>query len=195
MAADVIEVMDMQGIAQCHFVGHALGGLVGLELALQAPARVQTLTLVNAWARADRHTLRCFDIRLDLLRHVGPEAYVRAQPLFLFPAPWLSANADRIEAEHVQALAHFQGTDTLLARIAALRAFDVSDRLPEIRCPVLVSASRDDLLVPWTASQALAEGVPDARLWVVPEGGHAFTVTEPDAFNTALLAFLSEHRP
>ena len=98
MADDVVEILDELGIARCHFVGHALGGLVGLDLALRRPGRVASLVLVNAWARGDAHTLRCFDVRRDLLR-IGPEAYVRAQPLFLYPAPWMSRNAERLARE------------------------------------------------------------------------------------------------
>ena len=193
MADDVTEMLDGLGVGRCHFVGHALGGLVGLDLALRRPDRVGSLVLVNAWARVDAHTTRCFDVRRDLLR-VGPEAYVRAQPLFLYPAPWMARNAERLALEHEHAVAHFQGTDTLLKRIAALLAFDAADRLGEIACPTLVAAARDDLLVPWTASEALAAGIPGARLWVVPEGGHGFTVTESEAFNAALCGFLAERQ-
>ncbi len=193
MAGDVAEILDGLGIGRCHFVGHALGGLVGLDLALRRPDRVGSLVLVNAWAKGDAHTARCFDVRRDLLR-IGPEAYVRAQPLFLYPAPWMSRNAQRLAREHEHAVAHFQGTDTLLKRIAALLAFDVADRLGEIACPTLVAAARDDLLVPWTASEALAAGIPGARLWLAAEGGHGFTVTEPEAFNAVLGSFLSEQQ-
>lgn len=193
MADDVTAILDGLGIGQCHFVGHALGGLVGLDLALRRPDRVASLALAGAWARGDAHTARCFDVRRDLLR-IGPEAYVRAQPLFLYPAPWMARNAERLAREHEHALAHFQGTDTLLKRIAALLAFDVADRLEEIACPTLVAAARDDLLVPWTASETLAAGIPGARLWVTAEGGHGFTVTEPEAFNAALCGFLAEQR-
>jgi len=191
MADDATEVLDKLGIESCHFVGHALGGLVGLDLALRRPSRVRSLVLVNAWAKGDAHTVRCFDVRKDLLG-IGPDAYVRAQPLFLYPAPWLSRNAERLAREHEHGVAHFQGTETLLKRIAALLAFDVADRLGDIGCPTLVAASRDDMLVPWTASETLAAGITGARLWLVAEGGHGFTVTEPEAFNAALRTFLAE---
>lgn len=78
------------------------------------------------------------------------------------------------------------------ARIGALRAFDVDARLGEVTAPVLVAAAMDDVLVPWTRSQRLAEGLPGATLQAVPHGGHAHTVTEADVFNAQLIAFLSE---
>jgi aminoacrylate hydrolase len=192
MADDVVEILDALAIERCAFVGHALGGLVGLDLALRASGRLSKLVLVNAWAKADAHTLYCFAIRKDLLRHVGPAAYVRAQPLFLYPAPWLSQNQERLARDEAHGIAHFQGTDTLLKRIGALTAFDVTARLGDVPTPTLVAASRDDMLVPWTASSILANGIPGARLWVTPEGGHGYTVTEPDVFNAGLIAFLTE---
>ncbi|WP_374221277.1 alpha/beta fold hydrolase [Variovorax sp. E3] len=74
MAQDVLEILDATQTTQCHFAGHALGGLVGLRLALDAPARVASLVLVNAWAKPNPHSARCFDTRLALLGAVGPRA-------------------------------------------------------------------------------------------------------------------------
>lgn len=190
MADDVLEVMGAAGIARAHFVGHALGGLVGLDIARRHPGRLGRMVLVNAWAKADRHTERCFDIRLGILAAQGPAAYVAAQPLFLHTAPYLSANHEKILAEVAHGTAHFQGAENLLKRIGALRTFDVRADLAGIAVPALVAASRDDLLVPWTASQALAQGLPAARLWLAEQGGHAFTVEQPEPFNAAMTEFL-----
>ena len=130
-------------------------------------------------------------MRLALLEHVGPAAYVQAQPIFLYPAAWLSQNAERVAREEAHGIAHFQGAGTLLARVGALLAFDVADRLGSVAVPTLVAASRDDVLVPYTCSEDLASGIPGATLVMVPEGGHGFTVTAPAPFNAALLAFLA----
>lgn len=191
MARDVAEVLDATGTARCHLVGHALGGLVGLQLALDAPQRVASLVLVNAWSRPNPHSARCFDARLALLGALGPRAYVEAQPIFLYPAAWCAANAETVQAEVDHAFAHFPGEATMRTRIAALRAFDVDARLAEIAAPTLAMAAMDDTLVPWTASRRLAEGLPRATLDLVPHGGHAHSVTAPGPFNDCVLAFLA----
>lgn len=193
MADEALAVLEASGTTSAHFVGHALGGLVGLELALRRPDRLASLTVINGWASASAHTRRCFEMRLALLEYEGPAAYVRAQPIFLYPADWLARNVARVAEEEAHGLANFQGSDTLRKRIAALLAFDVTSRLRGLRLPTLVVAARDDVLVPSTMSEDLAWGIEGARLYVAPWGAHAINVTEPDAFNSLLLDFL-EHK-
>jgi len=195
MALDMAKIIDALGETAVHVVGHAAGGLAALQLALDSPSQVLSVTVVNGWSRPDPHIARCFRTRISLLNDSGPEAYVQAQPLFLYPADWISQNAAGLAEEEVHHLAGFQGRDNMLARINALLAFDIDDRLGEIACPVLISASADDMLVPTLCSRRLAERLPNAVLDVAPWGGHAFTATVPDAFNAALIAFLSGEPP
>jgi aminoacrylate hydrolase len=190
MADEARAVMDATDTDKAHFVGHALGGLVGLETAVRHPDRLRSLTVVNGWAAAHAHTKRCFDLRLMLLKHEGPAAYVRAQPIFLYPADWLARNAERAAQEEAHGLAGFQGSDTLRRRIAALLAFDAVPHLQRLRLPVLISAARDDVLVPCSMSEQLAAAIPGATLDIAPWGAHAINVTHPDAFNAMLLVFL-----
>ena len=129
---------------------------------------------------------------MALLKHVGVEAYVRAQPIFLYPAAWLSEHENAVRKEEALGIAHFQGADNLLKRVSALLAFDATSDLDAIVTPTFVAASRDDVLVPFTRSEQLARSLPDANLWLTPEGGHAFTVTDPAPFNVAMLAFLAK---
>jgi aminoacrylate hydrolase len=192
MADDVLDVLDRAGVQRCHFVGHALGGLVGIDLALRAAGRLSSLVLVNAWAKVDTHTRRCFDARTALLKHGGPEAYLRAQPIFLYPAPWLSRHAERVAREEVEGVRHFQGSHNLHARLGALLAFDAEGRLGDIQVPTLVAASRDDVLVPYTRSEDLARAIPASRLALAAEGGHAHSATDPARFNADLIGFFSE---
>jgi aminoacrylate hydrolase len=192
MAADMRIVMDAAKTKTAHIMGHAAGGLAGLALALKSPKRVGKLVVVNGWSRPDPHVARCFEARIALLKKSGKRAYVRAQPIFLYPAPWISENTARLDAEEEHMVKGFPSVDVMLARIEALLAFDVDAKLPKIAAPVLVSASADDMLVPVTCSKRLAERLPNATLDITPWGGHAMSVTDPDTFNATLMAFLNE---
>lgn len=191
MADEAAALLDRLDISSCHFVGHALGGAVGLEFARRHSTRMRRLAVVNGWARMDSHTERCFEARLALLKHCGVPEYIRAQAIFLYPAAWASANAERLAVEDKNGVLHFQGVDNLRARLAALRAWGVTDHLADIRAEVLALAAKDDVLVPWTASEVLVDRLPRGRLKLLAEGGHACTVTRPDDSNAALLDFLA----
>jgi len=184
MAADVMMLMGELGIEQPHFVGHALGGLIGLSV---SPAAVARLVVVNGWARLDPHTARCFDARLELLRRSGAEAYVKAQPIFLYPAGWSSEHSDALDAEARRQLAHFPPLDTVERRVAAARGFALPH---DLTGDVLALAAADDVLVPAHCSEALADALPLGTLAVMKYGGHACNITDAAAFNRLVLHYL-----
>ncbi|MDB5678919.1 pyrimidine utilization protein D [Sphingomonas bacterium] len=190
MARDVIALMDGVDIDRADLMGHALGGIIGLALARLAPERLNKLVVINGWAKTEPFTLRCFDARLHILNAGGPQAYLQAQPIFLFPAAWIAKNGDRLARETEVHAAHFQGEVKLMKRIAAIETFDASEWIGSLTTPTLALASRDDMLVPYTASENLAAANDNISLSLMPWGGHACNVTDPDTFNRIVLDFL-----
>lgn len=193
MADDVVALMDGLGLASAGLVGHAAGGIIGLSLALSHPERIDQLVVINGWSRAHPHTLACFETRLALLHDSGVEAFVRAQPLFLYPARWIADEFDRLAADAAQQIAHFQGAANVEARIAALAAFDIDARLGEIETPVLLVTANDDMLVPPQCSERLREGLV-AATQLIMTGGHACNITIADDFNNVLCEWLGRAR-
>ncbi len=190
LGADILALIDALGIERAQVIGHAIGGMAALEAARAAPDRVGRVVVINGWATLDPQTARCFAMRLVLLRAVGARMYLGAQPLFLFPATWLSENDARIEAETDHHLAHWPGDATMEKRIAAARDFDCRAWADDVRSPVLLVSAADDLLVPWTCSAKLAAMLPHAAHHSLPWGAHACNVTVPDAFNHLVLEYL-----
>jgi aminoacrylate hydrolase len=190
MADELAALLQKLDVQQCHFVGHALGGLVGLALGLVQPNLLKSLVLVNAWSSPNPHTLRCFEIRKALLAADRKDMYLQLQALLLFPPDWIAANALHLEEEEAHLLTHFPNVNNLLARIGALSAFDIDDKLTSITTPTLALANKDDTLVPWQRSKMLADAMPNAELSVMEYGGHASSITVPEAFNKVVLEYL-----
>ncbi|MBB93943.1 MAG: pyrimidine utilization protein D [Rhodobacteraceae bacterium] len=190
MADDLLEVCEAAGVDRFDVIGHALGGLVGFDLACRPDCRMDRLVAINAWPEIDAHTARCFDIRLATLAGQGLEAFAALQQNFLYPPFWIAAHPDRIAAEEAHAVAHFQGADNVTARIGALRGFRLGD-WPAEGPKVLLIASTDDALVDVAQSERLSKAIPGAKLVIYSQGGHALNITQQQRFEADVSAFLT----
>ena len=192
MAGDVEALLDALGVRAAHVIGLSLGGCVALTLALRAPARVRSLVLVNTFARlrpaGPRAAARMLT-RLGLLLLAPMSALGSYVARDLFPKPDQGELRDAAAARLAQ-----NGRRAYLAAIAALVCFDVRRRLGEIRCPTLVVAGEDDTSIPLGAKEALARGIPGARLVVVPESGHVTNWDQAATFNRIVRDFLTRDR-
>jgi len=193
LADDIRRLLDGLGLEAAHIVGHAAGALAGLELARTAPDRLLTLTTVNGWAIADAYFKRCYEIRGDIYRTQGVEGYLRAQPVFFYPADYIAGHMGEIDAGNALRLKNFQTGPTLLARIDALAAFDVVSDLKDIHVPILVLSAADDMLVPSRSSRLLSDALPNVMPVEMPWGGHAVNITAARMFNDHLMSFLIAH--
>jgi len=195
MAQELYAALLEAGIGRFALVGHALGALIGLQLALDHPEAISALVLVNGWLTLSPHTRRCFLVRERLLHAGGAQAWVEAQPLFLYPAEWMASRLPRLEAEDALAISHFQGKENLLKRLNALKQADFSRRAAAIVCPTLVISAADDLLVPASCSRLLQAAIPDSQLVEMAWGGHACNVTDSATFNPILCDGLATMLP
>jgi len=185
MAEDVLALLQALNLNGPHFVGHALGGLIGLQPKLRG--KLGKRVVVNGWWRLDPHTARCFDLRLEMLRASGPETYLKAQPIFLYPAGWISERLEALDADAARQLAHFPAVETIERRIAAAREYQLQVLSAG---QSLILAARDDMLVPARCSEALAHKLSGSRLQTLEWGGHGCNVTDPETFNRIVLEFL-----
>ncbi len=64
--------------------------------------------------------------------------------------------------------------------------------LNKTKLPTLVITGDEDELIPVDESRSMAAAVPGATLVIVPKAGHLANLEQPDAFNTALNAFLTK---
>ncbi|MEU8198281.1 3-oxoadipate enol-lactonase [Microbispora amethystogenes] len=186
LAAGVLALLDHHGLAQgdrrVAYAGVSLGGAVGTALALRAPDRVASLVLCCTSARFG--TAESWRERAALVRAEGTKPLVEATR-----SRWFTAGFPGAE----RYLDMLRGADPegYAACCDALAAFDVRDRLGEVRAPTLVIAGVEDPATPPAHAEVLAEGIPDAALLVVPEAAHLATAERPDVVTEAIVRHLT----
>jgi len=191
MADDVEALLARLEIPRAHVVGLSLGGCVALALALSHPARVQSLILVNTFARLQpaggRSLLRMLS-RLWLLLLAPMPVVATHVARGLFPKP-------EQQAYYAAAVASLSQNPKrgYLASIQALLVFDLRKRLGRIDCPTLVIAGDRDRTIPLAAKQALCRSIPGAQMRVIPDSGHATPYDQTELFNRAVEEFIAAH--
>jgi pimeloyl-ACP methyl ester carboxylesterase len=176
LAADLIALLDAAGVVRADLLGHSMGGMVALRVALAHPERVASLVLMDTAAGGVAELAPMFLAAAERVRRDGMEPLIEA----LCRGP-LSAE-DRVivrregEASHrarlerkLRALdpAAFVALGPLVAGHEPLGA-----RLAEIACPTTVLVGEHDR--PFRPhAEDLAASIAGARLVVVPGAGHS----------------------
>lgn len=211
---DLLTLMDHLGLEQAHIIGSSAGGPIALLLALGSPQRVRSLALANTAARlfhpeSDRGLTRVVREEAEALRREGALAIFRRRPLearVSLAALWErpAAEADgRLEewqaeyrrlAEHAAAsLSEEEWARLCAAEVENIEAYldvDLRPRLAEVRAPTIVVHGDADRVVPLDWGRELADGIPGARLAVVPGAPHGIMGESAEARRLVLEFFL-----
>lgn len=192
MAADLLALLSALGVGQAHVVGISMGGCIAQEMALQAPGRVRSLTLVCSWPRCDAYTARIFQMFADAVQALPARAFVRLLQLWIFtPAYHARQAADLIRREDAAlACPHPMSVSAFLAQCEACIRHDTADRLHRIAAPTLITSGDSDIFTPLHHARALQERLPAARLQVFEGAGHAHHWEDLERFNASVLEFL-----
>ncbi|GAA4905634.1 pimeloyl-ACP methyl ester carboxylesterase [Actinomycetospora succinea] len=177
-----LDLLDGLGLAQVDVVGVSFGGWVAAELAMHSPERVRRLVLGAAVG------LRVPEAPIADLFLMNPPQLMRA----LFHDDALVSAALAAEPTADQILATYRDLGAL-ARFGwhpFLNDPKLERRLHRITAPTLVLAAGEDRLVPRVHAERYAAAIPDARLRVVPDCGHAMHGEKPAEVTAAVLEHL-----
>lgn len=188
-AGDVAALMDRLQLPTAHLVGISMGGMVGFQLAVDAPARVRSLVAINAGpelvARSLRQHLQLW-LRRGVFRLFGLRRVAALLAPRLFPKP------EQGPLRETFLLRWLENDPVAYGKaFRMLLGWSVVDRLERLVAPVLLIAGDGDY-TPVSSKQAFLAHLPTGRLAVVEDSRHASTVDQPQRVNALLLDFLRQ---
>ncbi|MFE7776303.1 alpha/beta fold hydrolase [Streptomyces sp. NPDC057445] len=183
LAADVLALLDHLKIDRFVLVGHSMGGMISQTIALAHPERVERLVLVNSISRMTYSRGRGLLMAASTL-----------VPFKLFVATNIQrAFAPGYPREEIRE--YIRGSsatprEVVMTCYGAMRAFDVLDRVGEIRIPTLLVHGYHDIQLPVSQMLRMAKAYPDAVVRIV-DAGHELPVEKPEELTTVLDGFLT----
>ena len=204
LVEDAEAVREHLGVHRWTLLGHSNGGYGALSYALKFPDRVERLILIDTAASREfeeevvpaMHKHPAFpDLAAagERVRTEGTEDAFRDMMAAMFamavkdPERFRAANADLLEKMRFS-------PSRLRVSQEDLKGYDVRAQLWEIRAPTLVITGLHDLIVPHTATEALAQGIKTSRLLVFEDSGHWPFVEERERFVKEVRMFLEPMR-
>ncbi|MCB9741535.1 MAG: alpha/beta fold hydrolase [Alphaproteobacteria bacterium] len=192
LARDALGLMDHLGWERAHVVGLSLGGMIAQELALLAPERVRTLSLLSTHAGGWAHGRPTWAMASALTRRLMKKGRAERTRVSLR----LNLSRRHIEALGEEAILEdllrhppaAQPVSGLLGQLHAALRHDARQRVQALSAlPVLVMSGEHDQVVRPESGRALAEAV--GAEWVMLEQtGHALIYEHPERVNAALRA-------
>ena len=188
---DLLALMDALKIDRAHLVGHSFGGGVAVDFALTHAARVASLVLVNSGVTGAA---------------MPPDEQKEATQVFIKARiseteavqAWMALglwSVSRTKPEVRSALEKITSRNAARFRLSSPTFTQIVPpaigRLGEIRAPTLVVSGDRDTPGNRATSDALADGIPGARLVLIPGADHAIPLGWASELNKEILAFLN----
>lgn len=200
-----LDLMDALEIDRAHLIGNSMGGRISLEVAMQAPERVRTLTLLcPAVAFIKRREfvpiVRLLRPELGFVPHRLPHRLVVRSVRAMFARPerlpnsWYEAGAD----EFLRVFRNPRGRAALYASMRNIYLDEPAgdrgfwSRLPRIDAPALFLWGDRDRLVPAGFSRHVGRVLPGARNLVLEDCGHVPQFELPERTHGLIREFLGD---
>jgi 3-oxoadipate enol-lactonase len=182
-------VLESVGATRAVVVGLSMGGYVAFRLLEDRPDVVRGLVLADTRAGADSPDAA--QARLTAAERAEKEG-----------TAWLADEmlpklvADDADEEVRNEVRQIIGRATSEAVAGALRAMaarpDSSEVLRSVKVPALVLVGAEDKLTPPEEARKLAGLIAGAEYAEIPLAGHLSNLENPEAFNRALIGFLTQ---
>ncbi len=194
---DITALLDYLGIESAHFVGCSMGGGFSMDIAVETPQRVKSLTMVCSGPGGldlDVEEPEIFSQLEKIAKQGDLDLLAEYEARAWFDGP--TRTADQVNPErrakavmmNRMALEHEQ--KQLGKNVGAMNP-PAYERLSELKIPVLVIVGEHDVPYIHAAGEYMAEHIPDVRKVLMKDTAHLPSLEQPDEFNRILDAFLS----
>ena len=177
MARDTIAAFKALGLEEVYLFGTSQSGMIAMTIAIEEPNMVRKLVLGSTAARMNPERYRKVEEWVQMAKTGNAEELYQAFGEAVYPRPVYEQYKGFLTESAKEVTKTELGRFIILAE--GMKEFDVTSRLKEITCPVLVLGSRDDKVLGGEASEEIAEKI-GCEVYMYEGYGHAVYDLAPD---------------
>ncbi len=163
------DIMELDNIV---VIGHSMGGVVSLDFSFKYPERVKALGLVATSAKFDIPTQKLMELKNDMESIFG------------------SLDKAKDKMKDIDERLVTNDMMVLLGDVMAIKKYDGTSHLSELKMPTLVIGGADDVLAPAAYAEQLHGSIKNSELTIIENAGHMVMVEAHQEFNAVLEEFL-----
>ncbi len=196
MAEDANNLLVALGIESAKVYSISMGGMIAQELALRHPERVSRMVLGCTAAGGPEAVPPAEETVMSLLgafKMLVTDADLAIDTLLpILHTPDFVAAHPEVKQMMLFGMAAIPPTPPEVAEstLEGIREFDTYDRLPQIKCPVLIMHGEQDTLILPANAEILKRRIPHAELQMIPNAGHNFWAEDPMRVHQRIAEFL-----
>ena len=185
------QALEAAAIGPADFFGNSLGGAVAIDMATRHPGRVRRAVLLAPGAMESGATYFALPGVKDMLGILAGGLSEEAMGRYL---SLMVEDRELITPDLVRARLDFARRQPAEV-LASLSLPDLTDRLPELRLPLLVVWGGADRICPVSGALKFAQCCPDATVVIHSGTGHWPMLERADRVNEDALRFLADPAP
>jgi 3-oxoadipate enol-lactonase len=166
-----------------------MGGMIGQTFALKYPGVFRSLTLADTTSRYPAEAWPTWQDRIKTAETKGMEPLAQPTLERWFTEPFRAANPKAVDA--IRKLIVSTPVAGYVGCCHAIPKIDLTARLKEIQCRILVIVGENDPGTPPAMAREIHGNAPGSKLVVLPRAAHLANLEQPEGFTRALRAFLS----
>ena len=189
LAAWLVGVLDELGVSKTRVIGLSRGGWLALNLAIQAPHRLERIVLLSP--AASFIELNSFFSAVAGTAMRIPTRFVSRFALY----SWVTRGFVINDAFAEQFITGLQNWNWALAKngySGVMPSVFSKEELRQIQVPVLMLIGGQDKLNPPTVIERARQMIPHIAADIIPHAGHFLSMEQPESVNMRVLRFLTE---
>jgi 3-oxoadipate enol-lactonase len=196
MADDASNLLSALKLPKARVFGVSMGGMIAQELVLRHPEQVERVVLGCTMPGGPNSRLASPEIGRKLMESAklmasDPGKGFEVMASLVFPEDFLKAHPEtKMLLMERMSLAPPTPSETADRTMPGLLAFNAYDRLPQIKCPVLIVHGDQDVLIPVENAHLMKNQIPHAELYIIPGAGHLFQYIDPVGIHQHIVEFL-----